>query len=104
MIRGWRALHEEAVAAGHQPQALDRYWAVEGDDGVKWLFVAHETDMHVAVTRWPDHRVWSMRKVCRVLATLSIATTVNNIKKLWPSASVETITEGPIPNDEIPLA
>jgi len=107
LIRGWKALEKEATAAGHQPGIIAHFWAVEAETGKKFLFVQHERDMSAAVKRYPDHEVWAMREVVRVLADHSVAARfASNVKELFPGAVVTNIRDVPPKRgleDEIPF-
>jgi FAD/FMN-containing dehydrogenase len=104
MIRGWQALEAAAVEAGHKPLDVTRFWAHEDDNGVRLLFVQHELDMQAAVAKFPDHRVWSMSEVGRVLSAHSLeAVLASKVKDQFPGATVTDIrTRQPL-NDEIPF-
>lgn len=104
MIRGWQALEAAAIAGGHKPLDVTRFWAHEDDKGVKLLFVQHEQDMQAAVTKFPDHRVWSLSEVGRVLSAHSLeAVLAAKVKDQFPGATVTDIrTRQPL-NDEIPF-
>lgn len=109
MIRGWQALQKEAIAAGHAPGVVYHYWAVEAEDGAKFLFVQHERDMAMAVKKFPDHQVWAMREVVRVIGAHSLeAQFGSKVKDLFPGAVVERVDRPPRRakdslDDEIPF-
>ena len=109
MIRGWRALEKEALAAGHVPNDLSQTWTMESDDGQKFVFVQHERDMGAAIKKFPDHTCWAMSEVIRVLAQHSLeAAAANRAKEVFPGATVVELRPpkskwNEIASDEIPF-
>ncbi len=90
MIRGWKAVEEEALANKSPKQNrpdLERSWFVEGDDGARYCFVHHEADTTLALKAYPDHIVWSMNEVVRILQSHELAL-VSKTKEIFPGAVV----------------
>ncbi len=105
MVRGWHALDKEAREADNAPEDEDRFWCVRADDGTAFVFVQHETDTHLASRRFPDHRVWSMPEVIRVLTDPDLAS-INQVKQIFSGATVSAVRAvktGPLDEDEIPF-
>ena len=105
MIRGWKALDKEARETGFLPHDARQLWSVRADDGTPYAFCQHETDMRAARAELPDHRIWSMPEVIRVLASHDLAG-VNRAKELFPGATVQAVnvkTDGPVREDGLPF-
>lgn len=105
MVRGWHALDKEAREADNAPEDEDRFWAIRADDGTAFVFVQHETDTHLASKRFPDHRVWSLPEVIRVLTDRDLAS-VNRAKQIFSGATVtevRAVKSGPLEEDTIPF-
>jgi hypothetical protein len=99
MIKGWRALDREAAGSN-----LPASWlCIEGDDGKKWCFVDHESSIPSAKRNLPDHDVWSLREVARVLSENSL---LARVAAKWPEAEVVAArvnrSKGDL-NDDIPF-
>lgn len=105
MIRGWHALNREAQDAGFLPHDARQLWAVRADDGTPFVFCQHETDTRAARAEYPDHRVWSLPEVIRVLASADMHG-VNRAKQIFSGATVtevRPVKSGPIEEDQIPF-
>ena len=105
MIRGWKALDKEAQEAGHMPFGARQLWTIRADDGTPYAFVQHETDIRAAQAECPDHRIWSLPEVIRVLASTDLAG-VNRAKQIFPGAvvtEVRPVKTGPLVEDELPF-
>ncbi|WP_448953054.1 hypothetical protein [Labrys neptuniae] len=109
MIRGWQALESEAMAAGHVPNDISALWAIESDNGKKYVFVQHERDMPAAIKKFPDHNCWAMSEVVRILAQHSMeAAAASRVKDVFPGATVVELRPPKSPlsaiiDDEIPF-
>ena len=92
VVRGLKALEEEALAAGHKPLDAGRYWATSDDEGGRWLFVQHEADTKTAAKdpRWAGYQIWSMNEVMRVLSDRGLVA-VLDAKKAFPGATVTKV-------------
>jgi hypothetical protein len=99
MIRGWQAMDAEAKALGNKPGEGTLLWACQAEDGTKYLFVPHEADTAVFSRKWPDHQVWSMREVVRVLQSHELAL-VSKTKELFPGAVVTRAERKKVNMDE----
>lgn len=103
MIRGWRALEAEAHTLARPGLEPGEFWSVRSDDDVPYLFVMHEVETGPAAKAYPDHRVWSMREVVRILASHEL-TAVQQAKDIFPGATVaavKTTTDWNAPLDDL---
>ena len=107
VVRGLTALEEAALAAGHKPLEIARWWATRADDGRKYLFTQNEDDARVAARqgRWEGFQIWSLPEVIRVLEDKSFES-VLKAKGLWPEAAVVKVVKPPVDwrsGDEVPF-
>ncbi len=89
VVRGYEALDDAAIAAGHVPLEIARWWSTRADDGRSYLFTQNEDDARVAARqgRWEGFQIWSLPEVIRVLEDKSFES-VLKAKGLWPEAAV----------------
>jgi hypothetical protein len=90
MERGWKALEDSAIARGHSPGDVGRFWCATADSGRAYVIVQHETDMRQAAKAHPGATVWAMSEVLRILEDHSLAA-VLTAKGLWPGAAVSNV-------------
>ena len=89
IVRGLTAMEEAALAAGHKPLEIARWWSTRADDGRAYLFTQDEDDARVAARqgRWDGFQIWSLPEVIRVLEDKSFES-VLKAKQLWPEAAI----------------
>ena len=107
VVRGLTALEEAALAAGHKPLEIARWWATRADDGRSYLFTQDEDDARVAARqgRWEGFQIWSLPEVIRVLEDKSFES-VLKAKGLWPEAAVVKVARPAVDwrqGDEVPF-
>ncbi len=88
MIRGWKAMEGEALKYRNKPGFdADKAWAATADDGTAYIITRTTEDSGHASKAHPDHRVWSLPEILRVLQSHELEL-VNKTKTLFPGATV----------------
>ena len=97
VVRGLSALEEAALAAGHKPLEIERWWSTRAEDGRAYVFVQTEDDARVAARqgRWEGFQIWSLPEVIRVLEDKSFES-VLKAKQMWPEAAVVHVGKPPV--------
>jgi len=102
LIRGWKALNEEATAAGRKPMEPVA-WCWRDDEGRSHAFLKENADALAYAKKNPNTATWTMAEIIRVAKAFDEKT--KNIgteaKITFPGAKIVSI--GGKLNDEIPF-
>lgn len=101
LIRGWRALEAEAISNGYKPCPPDVWIANVGEEGKRPMAnYAIVKDSADASQIKEDFPVYSLVEVARMIRFFnSNVASVDNIKKIFPDATVKSVTY----NDDPPF-
>jgi hypothetical protein len=100
VVRGLKAMDQEATEAGHKPLDPDRSWATRDANGQPWVLVQTDDDARAAARsdRFKGYTIISLREVLAVLNDRSLEA-VLKAKQLWPEATVTAVTPPKPPVD-----
>lgn len=96
-MRGLKAMNDEAIAAGHQPNSGD-WWECEVD-GFTFAIVREIGDWtHVKRDR-PDLTVYSLREIGLIVKAAAQAPFIATTKQAFPGAEIARISPSKLPDD-----
>lgn len=107
LLRGWRALEQGALDAGHKPQGFE-FWPVTVD-GEEWVVAAHNDELPVLAQMWPGKRVDSVEGLIRLANATRAGSWLGKVQEGFPGAGVvyagaaRSSTIGQLISDELPF-
>lgn len=102
MMRGWKALENEAIAAGYEPAPPDVWFchapAEDGKEEVSFAIAKTASTANLAQTDLP---VYTLDEVARIVRAWRLKHLVHSVKDVWPDAELISIDE--LPKDDVPF-
>ena len=91
LMRGWAAMAEEAIAAGHKPLEVEA-WAWESEGGNAFMVCKSNAHAHALVERGDiGGRIYSLEEVCRIVEAVDKPGLIGGVKDVFPDSTVSRV-------------
>jgi len=104
MTRGWKALENEAIAAGHKPAPPELWYATAPDEyGDKEFQIVIAKDNSAATLAQTDLPVYTITEIARIVRAWRAQASIHSVKDAFPGAEIVRIADDQEFDDELPF-
>jgi len=102
LIKGWRKLEQEALAAGHSAQPNAWYVTSPEANGVEYIVAKNELDASLLAARFPTKAssIYTLQQIAALIDSQSVTKLTPREKSYFRDMAKKN--SDPLPNDEIP--
>jgi|TARA_R110000744_G_C19121893_1_gene536045 hypothetical protein len=102
MIRGWEKLDDEATERGHQPLSPD-IWTYSTPDGFKIAVARSDAEAMKGIREDKRLAACAVYSLSEIALIMKSQTLLNQTKAVFPEATVKSVSNKSLPDDEIPF-